>query len=110
MINRIYHGFLQGGVGNFEKAVGFCPITMLYDAFFNDRVLQERQRVFEDHVQGTGECLLREIVTARSFGELHHINLRLGKELLGCRVEEHQTNIQRVHRFGGTVGNSHLAA
>jgi hypothetical protein len=60
MINRIYHGFFQGGVRNFEKTVGFRPIIVLYDAFFNDRVLQECQCVFEDHVQGTGEGLLRK--------------------------------------------------
>jgi len=68
MINRIYHGFLQGGVRNCEKAVGFPPDHRAYDAFFNDRVSQERQRVFEDHVQGTGEGLLRETVIARPFG------------------------------------------
>jgi hypothetical protein len=43
-------------------------------------------------------------------GKLHHVNLCLRKELLWCRVEKHQADIQRVHRFGGAIGDSHLAA
>ena len=109
VINRIYHCFLQRRIGHIEKAVGFRSVAVFHHPFLNHGVFQKCQRVFEDHVQWAGECFLRKSVATRAIGKLHHINLRLRKKLLWCRVEKHQADIQRVHRFGGAIGNSHLA-
>jgi hypothetical protein len=68
------------------------------------------QRISDDRVQWSGECLFCENFSTRAVRKLHHVNLRLGKKPQRCRIKKHQADIQRVHRFGGAVGNSHLTA
>jgi hypothetical protein len=88
MIDGVGKGFLEGFVGEVEKALSLRPHGMLDHAFAEKAGLDECQCLAQRTVERTTEDFLLEAIAAGTVGKIDDIDLGLGEEPMRLLVEE----------------------